>query len=146
MLYSLPPLMCVRVDERHTTSHCPVFSSHYALYFFTTHSFLCFSVSNYCFINSIRGTIRRVIDQSAWGSGFLSSFITNIKPNREHERSRPWGRLHTWAAVPHLPNLSVSVLRVLFLSFLQPPPPRFPLPVISPSHWSLSPCVCLMSH
>lgn len=68
----------------------------YVLRLFTTLVFLHFSVSNYCFIKSIRETIHCVIGQSTWVSGSLSTFITNIKPNWKHECTvRPWERLHT---------------------------------------------------
>lgn len=68
----------------------------YVLCLFPTLVFLHFSVSNYCFIKSIRETIRCVIGQSTWVSGSLSGFITNIKPNWKHEcTARPRGRPHT---------------------------------------------------
>lgn len=72
-----------------------------------------FPVSNYSFINSIRETISCVIGQLAWGSGALSSFITNMRPNWRQKAVIPSGEAPFQRAHLDLPD---SVLHPTFSS------------------------------
>lgn len=131
-------LIYIRADGSYSPLQAVLCCLPSTLALFTTLIFLLFSVSNYCCINSIRETISCVIGQLAWGSGSLSSFITNTKPNWKLECAlSPWERLHI--RDPQLTLSSILLSLSLFLSSLHPPSPLCPvsiplspLPVISP--------------